>query len=44
MNKNFTDMIGKFNQFQMQVSGWVENVNAKMSIMEQSVKTIKDNL
>jgi hypothetical protein len=44
MNQNFSEMINKFNQFQGQVAGWVENVNAKMSMLEDSVRTIKDNL
>lgn len=44
MNKNFSEMIGKFNEFQFQISGWVENVNAKMSILEETVRTIRDNL
>jgi len=34
MTRNFTELLTKFNDFQGQVGGWVQNVNAKISILE----------
>ena len=38
------ELVGKFNMFQDNVSVWVKNINAKVDILESTVKTIKDNL
>lgn len=38
------ELVGKFNVFQNNVSDWVKNINAKVDILESTVKTIKDNL
>lgn len=44
VNNAVTSMADKFNKFQTNVIGWMNNMNAKVGIMEENIKMIKSNL
>ena len=44
MSSTQTELVSKFNDFQTSVVGWVNNLTAKVTILEENVKTIKQNL
>jgi len=37
-------MVGKFNSFQESVVGWVNNINAKMTLLEDKVRVLQANI
>ena len=44
VNTTVTDFIGKFSSFQQNVSSSINEINARVSMLEESVKVIKDNI
>lgn len=38
------EMVGKFNSFQESMMGWVNNINAKMTMLEDKVRVLQNNL
>jgi hypothetical protein len=44
INGTVTGLVTKFNNFQANVTGWFNNTNARLVLLEENVKMIKENL